>query len=93
MFNPYAILKYPLITEKSTYLGSGNKYVFAVVPTARKSQIKIAVENVYRVQVTKVNIINVPAKKKRYRLQIESYASQYKKAVVTLKAGDKIAIT
>jgi large subunit ribosomal protein L23 len=92
-FDPYTILKYPLVTEKSSNLGPANKYVFAVAPAANKYQVKHAVETVYRVHVVKVGMINVPAKKKRYRLRIESYAPQCKKAIVTLKEGDRIAIT
>ncbi len=92
-FDPYKIVKYPLITEKGTYLGEQNKYVFCVNKRANKHQIKKAVETIYRVHVKKVNIINMPRKKKRYRFRIEGYTSGIKKAIVTLQEGERIAIT
>ncbi|MCM8822167.1 MAG: 50S ribosomal protein L23 [Candidatus Omnitrophica bacterium] len=93
MFNPYEIIKYPLITEKATKLEGQNKYLFAVNNKARKTQIKMAIEQIYKVSVTGVAIIRMPAKKRKYRLSMEGYRSSYKKAIVTLKEGDKIATT
>jgi len=93
MIDPYKILKYPIITEKATDLAEKNKYVFCVDKKANKKQIKEAVETVYNVKVEKVNIINVPRKRKNYRFRIEGYKSGYKKAIVTLKEGYRIAIT
>jgi len=91
--DPYKIIKVPLVTERSTDLQSENKYVFIVDKKANKFQIKEAVESLYRVNVEKVNVINIPKKKKRYRFNIEGFKSGYKKAIVKLKEGDKIAIT
>ncbi|HDD64920.1 MAG TPA: 50S ribosomal protein L23 [Firmicutes bacterium] len=92
-FDPYKIIKYPLITEKSTSLAEQNKYVFCVDKNANKHQIKKAIETIYKVRVKKVNIINMPRKKKRYRFGIEGYTSAVKKAIVTLEEGDKIVLT
>lgn len=89
----FEIIKYPIITEKATAAIEGNKYTFKVDKRAKKSQIKKAIETIYNVRVEKVNIVNVPEKKKSYRFRIEGYKSGYKKAIVTLKEGDKIAIT
>ncbi|MCM8815566.1 MAG: 50S ribosomal protein L23 [Candidatus Omnitrophica bacterium] len=93
MFNPYQIIKYPLITEKATALEGQNKYLFVVDKKARKTQIKMAIEQIYKVTVMKVAVVRMPAKKKRYRWFSEGYTSSYKKAIVTLKEGDKIATT
>lgn len=93
MFDPYKIIKHPVITEKATLLANENKYVFCVDKKATKSQIKRAVEVIYKVNVEKVYIINVPKKRKRYRFFIEGFKSGYKKAIVKLKQGEKIAIT
>ncbi|MCX7706351.1 MAG: 50S ribosomal protein L23 [bacterium] len=93
MFNPYSIIKYPLVTEKATFLEGQNKYIFVVDRKARKSHIKMAIESIYKVTVLSVAIIKMPAKKRRYRFGQEGYTSSYKKAVVTVKEGEKIAIT
>ncbi|MCM8818711.1 MAG: 50S ribosomal protein L23 [Candidatus Omnitrophica bacterium] len=91
--DPYKIVKYPLITEKSTDLNKENKYVFCVDKKSNKHQIKKAIEEIYKVKVEKVFVINPKPKKRRYRLFIEGYKSRYKKAIVKLKEGEKIAIT
>ena len=94
MFDPYKIVKGPKITEKSTDLtNKENKYVFCVDKKANKNQIKKAIEEIYKVKVEKVFVINVKPKKRRYRFYIEGYKSGYKKAIVKLKEGEKIAIT
>ncbi len=93
MFNPYAVIKYPLITEKTTALADENKYVFIVVKNAGKNQVKMAIEQIYKVSVMNVSIVNMPGKKRKYRLSREGYRPAYKKAIITLKEGDKIAIT
>ncbi|MCM8772396.1 MAG: 50S ribosomal protein L23 [candidate division WOR-3 bacterium] len=93
MFDPYKIIKHPIITEKSTLLEKENKYVFCVDSKANKNQIKKAIEEIYKVKVEKVFVINVPPKKRRYRFFIEGYKSGFKKAIVKLKEGEKIAIT
>ena len=66
MSTPYDVLRKPLVTEKTAYLSSKlNQYAFEVQPDATRSQIKDAVEQAFDVTVVKVNIINVPAKKRR----------------------------
>lgn len=92
MFDPYKIVKNPIITEKGTDLTKENKYVFCVDKRANKNQIKKAIEEIYKVKVEKVYILNVRPKKRRYRFYIEGYKSGYKKAIIKLKEGEKIAI-
>ena len=93
MFDPYKIVKYPIITEKATELNKENKYVFCVDKKANKYQIKKAIEEIYKVKVEDVFIINVKPKRKRYRFYIEGFKSGYKKAIIKVKEGEKIAIT
>jgi len=82
----------PLITERSTLLKEKGKYSFEVHPNATKQEIKNAVEIIFKkekVEVTKVNTANVPAKIRRFG-QNMSKAYRWKKAIVTLKPGQKI---
>jgi large subunit ribosomal protein L23 len=83
------LIKKPLITEKATDLNKYGKYVFMVQSAATKPEIKKAVKELYHVDVVTVNVIRRPAKKKRFR-NIISKKGAYKKAIVTLKAGQKI---
>lgn len=85
----HKVLVEPWITEEATRIGELNKYIFKVFPNADKKRIKKSVEDVYGVQVSSVNTISVP-KKKRMRGRVTGWKSGYKKAVVTLKEGDKI---
>ena len=89
--NIYEILRRPLVTEKSTRLSERNKYVFKVEKRATKDQIKRAVEKAFNVGVVSVNVIKVPAESKRAGKRIVT-ANSWKKAVVTLKEGDKIQL-
>ncbi len=85
----YEVLRRPLITEKNTVLQPLGKYVFEVAGGANKFQIKQAVEKAFDVKVTKVNVMTVAGKGRRVgRRQV--LTSSWKKAVVTLKPGDKI---
>jgi large subunit ribosomal protein L23 len=87
----YEVIKRPLVTEKSTILQAIGKYAFEVGTEANKKQIKEAVEKAFKVSVTTVNVINLPSSiKKVGRRQIVVPAM--KKAIVTLKAGDKIQL-
>jgi large subunit ribosomal protein L23 len=87
----YEVIKRPLVTEKSTVLQAVGKYVFEVGSEANKKQIKDAVEKAFKVTVTTVNVINLPAGTKRVgRRQVVTPGM--KKAIVTLKAGDKIQL-
>ncbi len=85
------LLVSPHISEKGTLLQENNQYIFRVTRRANKSEIKKAVESLYRVKVVSVNIINQPARKKPLRGR-SGYRSGYKKAIVSLKKGEKIEI-
>ena len=87
----YKILKEPHISEKSTQLADERKYTFKVYTQANKVQIKNAISNLYGVKVEDVNIINIKPKKRILR-GMEGRKTGYKKAVVTLKEGEKIEI-
>jgi large subunit ribosomal protein L23 len=89
--NIYEIIKKPLVTEKNTVLQAQGKYVFEVGLRATKPQIKKAIESIYTVGVTDVNIIGVVGKKKRVKTGFTMTPS-WKKAVVSLKPGDKIEL-
>lgn len=85
----YEVLRRPLITEKATSLKEKDKYAFEVASRATEAQIKEAVEKAFKVKVSKVNVMKVPGKTRRFgRRQITS--SPWKKAVVTLEPGHKI---
>ena len=92
MKSHYKIVKGLIITEKMSNLGPYNKYAFKVDSQVNKLEIKKAVENLYKVKVQKVNTVTVKGKKKRVRWQ-EGRTSGWKKAIVTLKPGEKIEIT
>jgi large subunit ribosomal protein L23 len=81
-----------VITEKATLLSEQNKVVFRVADTATKDEIAAAVEALFKVNVTKVNTINVKGKTKRFR-GIMGRRSDVKKAIVTLAEGQSIDIT
>jgi large subunit ribosomal protein L23 len=91
----YDVLRRPLVTEKSSYQsGKLNQYSFVVANTATRTQVKDAIETLYDVNVVRVNVINVPAKRGRRlrsrRLLIRKVG--YKKAVITLAAGQTLQI-
>jgi len=91
-YDPYKIIRRPVVSERTTLLSErDNKYVFEVAPEANKLQIKRAVEEAFKVGVTKVRTMRVPGKRKRVRLQIGMTPS-WKKAIVTLKQGDRIEL-
>jgi large subunit ribosomal protein L23 len=85
------LIKHAWITEKSTDLSGLRKYVFIVDRKANKSEIKKAIESIYKVKVSGVNIINTKGKQKRLGRSLGK-TSAFKKAVVTLKEGEKIDI-
>ena len=82
----------PVITEKATLLSEQNKVVFRVAADASKDEIAAAVETLFKVNVTKVNTLNVKGKTKRFR-GITGRRSDVKKAVVTLAEGQSIDVT
>jgi large subunit ribosomal protein L23 len=93
--DPRDILLRPVISEKSYGLLDENKYTFIVRPDANKTQIKIAVEQVFNVTVLDVNTLNRQGKRKRFRTRGGSGYGQRKntkRAVVSLAAGDRIEI-
>jgi len=85
----YEVLRRPLITEKNSILQAQSKYAFEVAKEANKPQIKQAVEKAFKVKVTTVNVMTVPGKTRRVGRQ-QVLTQSWKKAVVTLKPGDKI---
>jgi len=88
----YDTILAPIITEKSTRLSEQNKVVFRVADDASKDEIAAAVEELFKVKVTKVNTLNVKGKTKRFR-GILGKRSDVKKAIVTLAEGQSIDIT
>ena len=87
------ILKTIRLTEKSNKLSSNyGQYTFEVYPSATKHTVREAVEQTFKVTVTRVNIQNIRGKLKRSRKGLPSRTSDYKKAIVTLKEGDKIEL-
>jgi large subunit ribosomal protein L23 len=87
--NDYQVIIRPLITEKNTNLMMFNKYSFEVAREANKFQIRRAVENIFDVSVLDVHTMNVRGKKRR-RGREYGYQRDWKKAIVTLAAGDHI---
>ncbi len=85
------VLLAPVISEKSYGLLDENKYTFLVRPDANKTQIKIAVEQVFNVKVTDVNTLNRQGKRKRTRTGFGK-RNDTKRAIVTLAEGDRIDV-
>jgi large subunit ribosomal protein L23 len=91
IYNPRDILLRPVVSEKSYGLLDEGKYTFIVAPDANKTQIKMAVEEVFRVKVTGVNTLNRQGKRRRTRTGWGKRADT-KRAIVTLADGDRIDI-
>ena len=89
MKTSYDIVKTLIRTEKGTDLEPQGKYFFRVASQANKIEIKSAVEEIYKVKVSTVNTLKMPAKIKRVR-QEEGWTTPWKKAIVTLEKGQKI---
>ena len=87
----FEVIRRPLVTEKNTALQSQNKYAFEVRTDSNKEQVKEAIEKAFKVNVIAVNIITVRGREKRVGRK-KVMVSPWKKAVVTLKTGDKIQI-
>jgi len=90
--HPLNIVVRPLITEKATRLGSEGKYTFEVRKAANKRQIKEAVEKGFDVKVEKVNVMMMKGKPRRVQGNRIKHSPTWKKAVVTLRAGDTIEL-
>ncbi|MFA5021641.1 MAG: 50S ribosomal protein L23 [Patescibacteria group bacterium] len=87
----YRVLVKPLVTEKVTFLNALNKYVFVINPKMNKVEVKKAIRTIYKVNPVAVNISNFSGKYVRYG-QVEGKTKNWKKAIVTLKPGDKIEV-
>ena len=86
----HQIILHPVISEKGTALTEKeNKYIFSVGKKANKIEIKKTIEEMFKVKVLSVNTAHVAGKKKRIRQQM-GLTSSWKKAIVTLREGDKI---
>ncbi len=90
----YQVIKRPVITEKTQSLAAAHRqYTFEVDRRANKAQVKQAVETVYGVRVTAVNLANMPAKStKRWGRRRVVRRPMWKKAVVTVAEGDTIPV-
>lgn len=88
----YDVIRAPVITEKATLLSEQNKVVFRVAEDATKDEIAAAIEELFKVKVTKVNTLNVKGKTKRFRGK-PGRRSDVKKAIVTLAEGQSIDIS
>ena len=87
----YDTILSPVITEKATYLSEQNKVVFQVAKDATKDEIADAVEQLFKVKVTKVNTLNVKGKTKIWRGR-RGRRPDIKKAIVTLAEGQSIDV-
>ena len=90
--NLYDTIISPLITEKSTNLSAQNKIVFKVADSANKKNLKKRIEKIFKVNVTKINIINKKSRLKLTRGR-KVKVSGFKKAIITLKKGQSIDLT
>ncbi|MBU4199145.1 MAG: 50S ribosomal protein L23 [Verrucomicrobia bacterium] len=87
------IIRTFILSEKSTRgIETANQYGFKVDPAANKREIKKAVEELFKVHVVKVNTLHRKGKQKRQRTQKYGWTTGYKKAIVTLQAGNKIEL-
>ncbi len=92
--NNFEIIKTVRLTEKGTRQGEQlNKYTVVADCRANKLQIRQAVQDLFKVKVLKVNTLNVRGKLRRQRTKQAGQAPDWKKAIVTLKEGDKIVLT
>lgn len=92
--NSFQIIKTVRLTEKGTRQSeSFNQYTVVADPRANKTQIRQAVQELFKVKVTKVNTLNVRGKLRRQRTAQAGRSSNWKKAIITLKDGDKISLT
>lgn len=86
-----SLLKVPVVSEKSVKGMGHNQYTFKVHSRANKIQVLKAVEEIFKVKVTKVRTMNFFGKKKRFRATV-GRQPDYKKAIVTVKEGQKIEV-
>jgi large subunit ribosomal protein L23 len=92
--NAFDVIKTVRLTEKGTTQSDRfNQYTVVADPRANKIEIRQAVEELFKVKVLAVNTSNVNGKARRKRTHQQGRTSDWKKAIVTLKAGDKIQLT
>lgn len=92
--NSFDIVKTVRLTEKGTRQGEKyNQYTIVADRRATKPQIRSAVQELFKVKVVKINTLNVRGKFRRQRTAQAGQAPDWKKAIVTLKEGDKISLT
>ncbi len=90
--DPYKIVVRPVVSEKAARLSEKeNKYCFEVARFANKVQIRTAIEEIFKVRVTKVRTMTVPGKVKRLG-RFSGRTPEWKKAIVTLREGQKIEL-
>ncbi|MEI7621526.1 MAG: 50S ribosomal protein L23 [Candidatus Moraniibacteriota bacterium] len=87
----YKVLVEPWITEKSHAGLVDNQYIFRIIRGATKAEVKKAIEGFYKVKVEKISVINLVPKKRTYG-RFEGTKATVKKAIITLKEGDKIEL-
>lgn len=93
MISPDKVIKSMRMTEKSNQLSANyGQYTFEVYPSATKHTVREAVEQAFKVTVRRVNIVNHKGKPKRTRRGLPTTTSDSKRAIVTLKQGDKIEL-
>ncbi|MBV9462819.1 MAG: 50S ribosomal protein L23 [Verrucomicrobiae bacterium] len=94
MNNPFQIIKTVRVTEKGTMLAEkNNQYVLSVDRRANKFQIKTALQKIFNVTVVGVRTMNCEGKVRRQQTRQAGRCSHWKKAIVTLKEGEKIEVT
>ena len=89
MNKKFDIIYAPIITEKSAMMANENKYAFKVDPRANKTEIKQAIESIFKVKVESITTANSHPKKRRVG-KYTGYADKYKKAIVKLAEGNSI---
>jgi large subunit ribosomal protein L23 len=90
--SPYQVVKRPVITEKSNIVTANNQYTFEVDRRANKTQIRDAIEHIFKVDVVSVRVMNVAPKYGRWGRRRVSRSSAWKKAVVTIAPDQRIEI-
>ncbi len=92
--NAFEVVKTVRLTEKGTRQAEKyNQYTIVADPRANKTEIRQAVQELFKVKVVRVNTLNVRGKARRLRTSQAGKAPNWKKAIVTLKEGDKIVLT
>ena len=89
--NAYKVLIKPVVSEKASFIGQYNQYIFEVALKANKIEVKKAIKALYGVDAIKVNIVNISGKNIRYGRQ-RGKTKKWKKAIITLKEGQSIQV-